>query len=93
MGNAFKHGVSYQKLSFIKIDITANNEFLKFNCNNSKQPLKADTTPGGGVGLANAKKRLDLIYGNSYTLTIDDGGDTFSVALQIPFQSNNTEAH
>lgn len=93
VGNAFKHGVSYQKPSFIKIDITANNEFLKFNCNNSKQPLKADTTPGGGVGLANAKKRLDLIYGNSYTLTIDDGGDTFSVALQIPFQSNNTEAH
>ncbi len=94
VGNAFKHGVSYQNPSFIKIDITADDEFLRFSCSNSKQPLKTDANTGRGVGLANAKKRLDLIYCNNYTLTIDDRDSTFSVALQIPFQpSNNTETH
>ena len=38
------------------------------------------------MGLVNAKKRLNLIYGNGYTLNIDDGADTFTVNLVIPIK-------
>ena len=38
----------------------------------------------GGVGLANVKKRLELIYGNRYTLDIKDEQDTYTVKLSLP---------
>ncbi len=92
VGNAFKHGVSYQKPSFIEIAVTADDHSLNFQCRNSKTPPKESGNETGGVGLANAKKRLDLIYGNNYTLALNDGADTFTVSLQIPLSpSNNTK--
>lgn len=83
--NAFKHGVSYQRPSFISIGISADSGTMRFYCSNSKAPA-APGKQQGGVGLVNAKKRLNLIYGNGYTLDIDDGADTFTVSLVIPFE-------
>ena len=89
--NAFKHGVSYQQQSFVDIDITLSkgvNEseggdtFMNFTCRNSKIP-KAEESHGG-VGLQNAKRRLELIYGKAFTLDIDDTDDTYTVTLQLP---------
>lgn len=80
--NAFKHGVSYQQPSFIDIDICIAQERLVFVCKNSKIPQTEDHH--GGVGLTNAKRRLDLLYSDSYTLNIDDTADTYSVNLSIP---------
>ena len=82
--NAFKHGVSYQQESFISISVKADAQHLFFLCRNSKVARPTGTKATGGVGLANARKRLDLIYGQSYTLTIDDGDDAYSVTLDIP---------
>ena len=87
--NAFKHGVSYQRPSFISIGISADSGTMRFYCSNSKAPATAGKQQGG-VGLVNAKKRLNLIYGNGYTLDIDDGADTFTVNLVIPFEPQGT---
>ena len=38
----------------------------------------------GGVGLANVRKRLNLLYGKDYTLSIHDVADVYSVELNIP---------
>ena len=38
----------------------------------------------GGVGLANVKQRLDIIYDNDYTLDIKDNADTYEVLLLLP---------
>ncbi len=83
--NAFKHGVSYQRPSFISIAISTDGGTMRFYCSNSKAPA-ASGKQQGGVGLVNAKKRLNLIYGNGYTLNIDDGADTFTVNLVIPIK-------
>lgn len=82
--NAFKHGVSYQKPSFIDIIVRlTGNERLHFECHNSKgDPQKS--TQSGGVGLANVKKRLELLFGDGYSLDIQDQKDTFNVTLEIP---------
>lgn len=83
--NAFKHGVSYNAPSFIHITAHVVDNCLHFTCVNSKH--KESTEEHGGVGLENTRKRLDLIYGNSYSLDIDDGDDVYSVKLNIPLNS------
>ena len=81
--NAFKHGVSYQRRSFIDISITLSDEgLLHFRCQNSRVPQGEDRH--GGVGLQNVRRRLDLIYGHDYTLDISDTADTYTVNLTLP---------
>jgi sensor histidine kinase YesM len=36
------------------------------------------------VGLANVRGRLDLLYGDRYTLHIDQGEDVYDVVLLLP---------
>ncbi|MCR5130028.1 MAG: histidine kinase [Prevotella sp.] len=86
--NAFKHGVSYKKDSFIDIDIKIEDERLHFCCKNSKNKRAEETTPHeGGVGLTNVKQRLDLLFGEDYKLDIDDADETYTVNLNIPFNT------
>ena len=85
--NAFKHGISYQHESFIEVTVAVLNERLLFTCRNSKPVTAHDgerQEGTGGVGLANVCKRLDLLYGNNYGLSIDNATDTFAVDLDIP---------
>ena len=80
--NAFKHGVSYQHESFIEVQVIVEDDELRFCCRNSI----ADTPneEQGGVGLSNVRKRLNLLYGNNYTLRIRNVADAYSVELNIP---------
>ena len=84
--NAFKHGISYQHDSFIHIKADIKDATLHFECRNSKANNQQLTTNSqeGGVGLANVRQRLNLLYGDNYTLTIQDEPDTYNVELQIP---------
>ncbi|MBR1484258.1 MAG: histidine kinase [Prevotella sp.] len=85
--NAFKHGVSYQQHSFIDIQASVADGQVCFTCRNSKVPPTSASRQGGGVGLQNARKRLDLIYGDRYTLRIDEDAETYCVTLDIPVQT------
>lgn len=80
--NAFKHGVSYKKSSYIHIDIACKGEFVEARIENSACDKRADHKPG--IGLENVRKRLDLIYGSRYTLHIDDKPESYCVTLKIP---------
>ena len=83
--NAFKHGISYQHDSFIEMKAEVKDDKLQFVCRNSKSEKSNEEK--GGVGLANVRKRLDLLYDNNYTLHIDDTADIYSVGLVIPLVS------
>ena len=80
--NAFKHGVSYQRESFIEVRACIEGERLHFTCRNSK--AEKPNQEKGGVGLANVRKRLDLLYSGNYTLRITDDADVYNVELTIP---------
>jgi hypothetical protein len=80
--NAFKHGISYQHDSFIEIKIELEDESLKFSCRNSK--AEVSNQEKGGVGLANVRKRLNLLYEHQYSLRINDDHDYYTVELNIP---------
>lgn len=80
--NAFKHGSdSTIGKSFIKIELFSKENELHFICTNSYKSTNHDGP--GGIGLENIKKRLDLIYPNTYKLSINNTLDTFSVLLNI----------
>ncbi|MBO4827342.1 MAG: histidine kinase [Prevotella sp.] len=80
--NAFKHGVSYSKDSFINVSMSVVDKRVEFICENSKTEAANDEQ--GGVGLTNVKQRLNLIYDNEYTLNINDAPDVYDVHLSIP---------
>ncbi|MFV0248380.1 MAG: sensor histidine kinase [Tenacibaculum sp.] len=87
--NAFNHGAnkSVEKVK-IDIDFKIKDNFLYFRVSNPipNKPANKTLIPKtkGGIGLKNAKKRLELDYKESdYTLTIDDSNQQFTVELKI----------
>ena len=89
--NAFKHGVSYAAPSFIDIKVEVTQDKLKFRCRNSRQEQKPDEKKKkGGVGLANARRRLDLLFPHRYNLEIKENDKEYDVQLEIPLSKNNS---
>ena len=83
--NAFKHGISYQHKSFIEVKVSVEKDELWFDCRNSKVEKPHQTNEEkGGVGLANVRKRLNLLFGRNYILRIKNDPDVYSVTLNIP---------
>lgn len=81
--NAFKHGVSYNRPSFIHIDIVCTEEHVTGTIVNSRH--SESRNKAAGIGLENVRKRLELIYGpRNYTLRIDEQPETYTVQLVIP---------
>ncbi len=83
--NAFKHGISYQKKSYVQIVFAKEDNQLCFHIENSRHPAKADKKEkASGLGIENSKRRLDLLYGNKHMLDINSNEMSFSVNLKIP---------
>ena len=80
--NAFKHGISYNHPSFIKITLSFTENKLNFSVENSNHPKK--TEAASGIGIENTRKRLDLLYKEEYDLAISDTGEKYAVNLNIP---------
>ena len=88
--NAMKHGVGKStEKSWINIAINETRQMLEIAVSNSKsqKSLKSET---GGIGLANVKKRLDLLFGDTYQLDVSEKNDRFDVFLSIPTYKQNT---
>ncbi len=82
--NAFKHSITFQKSTYIDIDLKAADGNLEFSVKNTINKLKKDNDKNySGFGLDNIKKRLDLLYPEKYKLTISEDEDLFKVYLKI----------
>lgn len=83
--NAFKHGISYQNPSFVDISLEVKDRMLELNCTNSVHRHSTKPKNTGGVGLINLRQRLQLLFGNNYTLSINEQDkDTYHATLAIP---------
>lgn len=89
--NAFKHGISYRGNSFISIDLKTEPDKIIFVCKNSIPPKPEQDGNKGGLGIDNIKKRLDLIYGNSFQLDINNNNQEYYVSLSLPLKLNKYE--
>jgi two-component system LytT family sensor kinase len=82
--NAFKHGVSIGRRSCIAIAIAVDAGRLVFTCENADHSaVRKLAEDRSGIGLANVKRHLELVYPGGYELrTLCDDGK-YSVYLQI----------
>lgn len=88
--NSFKYGVSKQyDACWINIYMHLENDKLIFHITNStsEQPAEAGV---GGIGLANIKKRLELLYPGKYELHITDNAGIYSVKLKMQLNHTGT---
>lgn len=85
--NAFKHGVSYLRKTLITISLELQEDRICFMCRNTVNSEKQHVKDGG-VGLENTRRRLSLLYGEDYSLDIQNLNDEYIVKLIIPCQSN-----
>ncbi len=82
--NAFKHGLSaHIHDGWLRVDISRKDFELIIKVENSKNTA-ANTKTGTGFGLANVRKRLDLVYGQYYKLDIMEDEGVHLVVLRIP---------
>ena len=91
--NAFKHGISYRTESFVYITVDVKDDRLKFVCRNSKQQLTLKEKKGGGMGLVNVRRRLDLLFQDTYTLKIEDRENEYDVSLDLPLTAPASQAN
>ena len=81
--NAFKYGISYERPSFIHINVNVSDNRFIFSIQNRIHPENKQNK-NSGIGIENTKKRLELLFGNTYVLNIDKKDDIFKVHLTIP---------
>lgn len=79
--NSFKHGVKQEGKYLVKIRLQADGTKLSFEIGNHQKPEKKK--PGQGIGMSNTRRRLDLLYGEYYTLDVFSEGEWFSVRLGL----------
>jgi LytS/YehU family sensor histidine kinase len=73
--NAFKHGISPTKHSFVHINIVAILDEITFSIENSNHPKTNQDRSGHGIGLSQVQRRLDLAYPGRYTWEKGVSGD------------------
>ena len=85
--NAFKHGVSTGKPSFIDISLTEENGVLVFSCQNSNHPKDSCDRSGSGIGIENMRKRLELMYAKRYEMSQTVERGVYKLQIKIRTRS------
>ena len=88
--NAFKHGVTYKKKSRIEVSLAADEAEgnVVFTCRNTLPDASKTESlrTNSGIGVENARKRLELLFGGKAQLYISNTGEWYNVELKIPIQ-------
>lgn len=81
--NAFKYVSNHEtKYNEISLRLYLHHNSLMFSCFNT-QNKKTKKSLNGGIGIANIKRRLELLYPQRHELAITENTDTFEVKLKI----------
>ena len=82
--NAFKHGTGLIDGAEIFVELKVIDGNLNFRVRNKYNPGSVEERDKtSGIGYANVKRRLDLLYKNNYTLQIDQKEGWYNVLLHI----------
>jgi two-component system LytT family sensor kinase len=80
--NAFKHGISLKMSSPIRISLRLHEDRLFFSVKNNINRMRQNRDDqNSGIGLANVKRRLQLLYPKTHKLEIVDDGEKFAISL------------
>ena len=81
--NAFKHGTGDIANPAITISLIADGRWLDFRVSNQFNPNEHTKDNHHGIGLNNIKRRLQLLYPNKHSLTIQQLNNTYHIHLQL----------
>ncbi len=83
--NAFKHGISFQTLSYIRIILQIRSHVLEFEVVNSNPPKRSNDPElqNNGIGLSNVRERLKLLYPEKHHLIVRESEKEFFIHLTI----------
>lgn len=85
--NAFKHGTGMVVEPTINIFLEANEKQLTFRVRNKINSENNESKDNSsGIGLANVKRRLDLLYPKNHSLIINSDSGFFDTELKILFE-------
>lgn len=86
--NSFKHLSNYTngRKNEVKINISRSNGEMKFSIGNTTEGKQVHQLKDGGIGLANVKRRLELLYPGSHRLEIKEENGWFDVELKITIE-------
>lgn len=82
--NAVKHSSIINGARNVKISFSIREEYLEFKCTNSYREREKDMSKPGGIGLSNTLRRLDLLFGDSYSYSQSTSYSYYTVLLAIP---------
>lgn len=87
--NAFKHGIDSTKNCTININLKiVQNKLVLVVENPIIKPSMKSPNEQSGIGLANSKKRLQIIYGTNHQLNITQTSDSFRIDLTLLLKAN-----
>lgn len=81
--NAFKHGVHATKTSNINISARLEENRLRFSVKNLVYKSGQDDRSGSGIGIENLRERLQMTYGEGFSLSIEQKDDVHIAELII----------
>jgi sensor histidine kinase YesM len=85
--NSFKHGLNHQVQGggFVRLRLSASGDDLEFFIENSKVERlpRQDHPRSGGIGLANVRQRLEILYPDNHQLDIVDEPHRYTVTLRL----------
>ncbi len=81
--NAFKHGVSSNKPSYIDIKLEQTDDSITFSCSNTNFPKSDSDRSGKGIGLENTRRRLELQYDGRYQWEQQQDEYIYNISITI----------
>ncbi|MFI3304744.1 MAG: histidine kinase [Rikenellaceae bacterium] len=84
--NALKYGASSQFASSIDISVIVEEGVISLITDNPVFSQYSNKEQGSGIGIANCRKRLELLYPGRYSLHIVESDDRYEVILTIKLQ-------
>lgn len=85
--NAFKHGISYRKPSYVHFTLSISDGKLCCVVRNSNHGR--GNNPNVGIGLDNVRKRLQILFDSNYQLNVNNTDAEFTVDLSLDLGDRN----
>jgi LytS/YehU family sensor histidine kinase len=88
--NAIKHGIAKESRGgWIRVAAARSNGFLSFRVYNDGATLAHDwESAKPGVGIANLRSRLRMLYGDDFEFTLSNQAAGVEVLMSVPFREN-----